>query len=138
MGIEIAGKDIRLLMVVRDDNGHLAVVAGSNNKLPLPTAGASNGENLRLLVPALEGVVRTLQPERVAIIRADQNSGVDRAKLEALVELVVFDEGKLLHAYAVATVNASVKRGQGVAMLPGVPGYYERAMQCAGCCLEGC
>ena len=87
IGIEIAGSEIRWTGVSQEENGTLTVSQMPDNKVPMPTASASPGANLQTLVDLVRAYLSGATPDYVAIVRADHNSGVDRAKMEAALQL---------------------------------------------------
>lgn len=141
LGVEIAGTDTRWIIVDGDDRtGNIEHM--SNDKVGFPRSAKTPAENYQVLQQIFANNIRAAQVDCVAVIRADQNSGVNRSKIECLLEMACRDADvtcSLFHANSIASVIKNIfPRVVGAAVRAShgsgkdiEPKYLERAFYCA-------
>jgi hypothetical protein len=147
LGIEVSGTSIRWIVVDGSSTqGRWEFL--DTNTVSLPSAGACAAENYKLLQHILTSMISDLKLDMVAVIRADQNSGIDRVKVEVVVEYACLEAGvpcKLIHVNSIVHAQKSkfhqvVKATPATAYGGGTdlaPKYLLRAFYCAWKAING-
>lgn len=104
LGVEIAGKDIKWIIVDGDSiSGKIEYMP--NHKIPLPQSGATPGHNYSILLKLLKDLIENANVGAVGVIKASNDSGVERAKIEGIFELACVELNIDIDLIHILTIN---------------------------------
>jgi len=141
LGVEIKGSILILALIEVTPSGisggHASArpaIGFKPYKMAFPVAGRTNGENLQLLIDALNEIIQTTGAEQVAFVQADDTSGMARTKIEAALELVAHRRRITAIGVHAVSISAFRKKPANAALigslLSGGPAYAEKASLC--------